>query len=115
MPPTTAREVLDIIDTFFVSSTSPTERRILWSALSALRGPDDGNEAQKDDMTAPLRGAMLPQCLAQSQPTVGFADGVLRWWALGFQIAPPGNFKHVTGPLSHFESHALTAHELLTR
>jgi len=71
---TTALDVLHAID-LFLSSTEvpPAERHALWSALTALRGPDDINNfvsGQKYRTTARIRTAALPLTAAQTPPGV---------------------------------------------
>lgn len=58
--PTTAREVLDLIDNFLLEGDS-TETNKLWDVLSALRGPDSDDFRLKDETTIHIRRAAFPR------------------------------------------------------
>lgn len=108
----TAREVLDAIDQFLAQGPDH-EARNLWQVLTALRGPDDGNDQAKDQITAPIRGAAFPRCLKRApQPwpnPYGITDGKPRRFHRGWQIALPGTFALAPTMSGHFDGHAINA------
>ncbi len=57
--PVTASDVLSNIESS-LPSMSDKEKRKLWSVLTALRGPDDGDDAIKAYTTAVIRRHSLP-------------------------------------------------------
>lgn len=60
--PQTAREVLDIIDKFFMSrGRDSSEPRKLWNILCGLRGPDSVSDMEKEAFTLPIRHAAFPE------------------------------------------------------
>lgn len=60
--PRTQKQLLAIITRFFSDDTIPDpERKGTWDVLSALRGPDDGNNLLKEATVAVVRGRVLPR------------------------------------------------------
>lgn len=65
--PTTCRQMLDLIDRFFVDPKSTRdsplfrEQTKLWNVLSALRGPDDQNADLKSTTTEVIRTVAFPK------------------------------------------------------
>lgn len=59
MSPETRKE-LDRIDMFLANQPSVVARE-LWNILTALRGPDNGNDAIKDETTCVIRTKAFPQ------------------------------------------------------
>lgn len=55
-----AREVLEAINAW-ARGANPLEVRDVWAVLTALRGPDNGDDAVKWRTTARIRGTALPQ------------------------------------------------------
>lgn len=67
-PDTTASQVLDAIEQW-ARTTTAMENSLLWSVLSALRGPDTPNDAMFDIKTGTtmwIRGASLPTLAARA-------------------------------------------------
>jgi hypothetical protein len=57
--PKTIEEVFAIIDNFIVES-DPKTAKDLWAILTALRGPDNGDNKSKDLTTALIRAKVVP-------------------------------------------------------
>lgn len=68
------RKILDQIDEIFV--TQPHYAQQLWDILTALRGPDSGDEYLKVHTTAFIRGLAFPRWAETSGPMQHFTrDG----------------------------------------
>ena len=63
--PMTMREMLDVLDAFFVEA-DPYDARCVWDVLTALRGPDDAKEhpLSKVRGTVHVRAAAFPRTAA---------------------------------------------------
>jgi hypothetical protein len=70
--PTTALEVLDIIDTLLAQRNR--ESRYLWGVLTALRGPDSADESLKVATTAGIRTAAFPLTAVVASPSPGLTS-----------------------------------------
>lgn len=55
----TVKEMLEVLDEFAI--TYPSQAEALWGILTALRGPDNGDEIIKEHFTAKVRTTALPK------------------------------------------------------
>lgn len=103
-----AREMLDAIDSFLVEAPVE-EARSLWDVLTALRGPDNGNDAVKDETTLPIRRTAFPKMAAMSRE----AGDANRTGAIFFPYySSPTGFSDVvrtSRPDGHFFYHTVQA------
>lgn len=60
----TMKEVLDVIDEFLVQHGRDNEGAMLWDVLTALRGPDSGDDEVKQATTVHIRAAAFPKIRA---------------------------------------------------
>jgi len=80
----------------------------LMNILSALRGPDSGNDYLKHVTTCPIRSMVFPRLWAH--PDRGDLGG---WFpdssAGGWEMRPPSDYSKPTHNPDHFECHILLA------
>jgi hypothetical protein len=121
---TTARAMLDLLDSFMLSA-STKERRELWTVLTALRGPDTPECGQKR-WTMVLRSGALPKYAekmaddSRISQSPGFIQGMT-----GEQLADPTQLQYndwnhslaaaypSTDQHAHFLGHAQRAQHAL--
>jgi hypothetical protein len=111
--PTTALEVLDIIDTLLARENR--ESRYLWNVLTALRGPDSEDEPLKVATTAGIRTATFPLTAAAALTlseglTSRFANGALFGHRPVIDVTQKGK-----GDSLHFWRHVVDAAHTLKK
>ena len=108
-PPTTTRGMLDLIDKFLARCDEESGK--LWDVLSALRGPDDKDEALKKHSTMLIRQAAFPKL----QKAVEMESSSM--WQCGPSGRTPGMDGFLpyktTGCQGHFRVHANGAARVL--
>lgn len=104
--PMTLRQILDLIDTQLAKEDDTS--RQLWNVLTALRGPDDANEALKVAKTVPIRRAAFPKSAAIAG-TYGHVNGAFFGRPENKEVDSNTNLFYT----SHFISHIRNAAEAL--
>lgn len=100
---TKTREILDSIDE--VLSSDAIEAGELWNVLTALRGPDNYNQAAaKNESTTHFRRAAFPKAAVVADKHFGFLHGAdYTTLPMSIQSYPE------SGPNDHFWHHARAA------
>lgn len=102
--PLTVRAMLNQIERYLLNS--PRDRsRALWDILTALRGPDDGDEQVKDAATIPIRRAAFPK-LAELMIGLNPTGALFHRWNSGGAHTP---YVEPTDAATHFRVHATQA------
>ena len=104
--PTTTRGMLNLIDKFLARCDG--ESGNLWDVLSALRGPDDGDEITKKRTTLLIRAAAFPK-LKKALDKRKWISGPSNRYP-GMNGDPPYD---PTGDDGHFYTHANGAAKVL--
>jgi hypothetical protein len=115
--PATLRAMLDMIDRFLAveysynsgSAAKYDNAGQLWTVLTALRGPDNGDTALKSQTTARIRSKAFPRCAARYESAAHQRASFYRGepTEIVVDLANNGHFD------SHFVSHAESAAKVL--
>lgn len=102
--PTTAREMLDVIDEFLLTAPS-AEQRSLWDVMCALRGPDEeSRQDEKASTTSVIRTKAFPRVANSLGKSRSLGSLILR--ASFAKDDAPFHLNDSTSPFDHFSNHA---------
>ena len=112
--PTTVVEVLDIIDEFIISNSNQGE--LLYSILTALRGPDISTNELKQNTTAIIRANAFPKTERGGAYTLGDVNldvslSEIEDWLEQYNLPPANAFFYA----QHFKAHIICAVQVLIK
>lgn len=110
--PRTMRDVLDLIDAVLLRRDEESAK--LWNVLTALRGPDSGDEALKLATTCHVRQAAFPRTANRSAWWAAFGPDGRHYTStymtpIGTPLTVPADPTVPSGGSCHFSGHVICA------